>query len=58
MYDSHVGCPHKFVRMVDRVVDGEMNADYASDQIQEAYDEGEISSSSYDHLMGLLVDYL
>lgn len=58
MYDSHIHCPQCYVDMVADFVNGDsdMELEELDDLITEAYHNGEMSSTGYDHLINLLYE--
>lgn len=62
MYDSFLdtGTYHSLRSQVSSWVNGDSSVelDELVEDIEEAYKEGEISSSGYDNLMAILEDYL
>lgn len=62
MYDGHIFC-EEYKDLKDIVVDmvnGDSDADVneVSAQIQELYDDGKMSSTQYDDLMGYIQDMM
>ncbi|MDR0221788.1 MAG: hypothetical protein LBI54_10350 [Lachnospiraceae bacterium] len=59
MYDGHIG-PGRFNNFMDEINKGLWDDGYDMDtltaRIQEAYEEGELSSSQYDKLMREIED--
>lgn len=60
MYDSHIYCPeykNLKVKIVDIMNgDDDTDIDEIADQIQALYDDGELTSTQYDDLMGYIQD--
>lgn len=62
MYDSHIFCEeYKNLKdLIAGIYNGEVydsDMESISDYIQELYDNGEMSSSQYDELMGYITDW-
>ena len=61
MYDGHIYC-REYKELKDQIVDilngdiEEYDIESLADHIQELYDNGEMSSSQYDDLMGYVQD--
>lgn len=60
MYDNHLYCP-EYKRLKDKIVDiinggDDTDIDEIAGQIQELYDDGELTSTQYDDLMNYVQD--
>lgn len=60
MYDSHIYCS-EYKNLKDKIVDimngdDDTDIDEIADQIQALYDDGELTSTQYDDLMGYIQD--
>lgn len=60
MYDNHLYCP-EYKHLKDKIVDiingdDDTDIDEIADQIQELYDDGELTSTQYDDLMSYIQD--
>ncbi len=58
MYDSDIATPRKLLQAVEDVVNGQRDAKAVLDELYKAYEDGNISSSSYDHLVAQVEDYV
>ena len=58
MYDSYIHCPSHYIQLVTDFVNGDndMELEELEELITDAYNNGEMSSTGYDHLVNLLYE--